>query len=180
MRILAGRADVEDVDQFVSWLRDVGDANDCAVQAFDARFVADEAHLTAAVRKARRAFDRGENVARDESVEVLLYAAGRRQIDQAIEMGVPAGDDVPMVVVVAADGGSTGDGPGAGETSSTESAAEEAVMGRLTVDESVLGGGRDEERIRSFFEIGQAELDAAATDLSGLVRERVALLDVEK
>lgn len=174
MRILAGRADVEDVDEFVSWLRDVGDHNDCAAQAFDARCVADEDHLSAAVEKANRAFDRGENIARDRSVEILLYAAGRRQIDQAIEMGVPAGDDVPVAVVV--DGGSTVDAEPAGD----ESRAVDVVLERVTVDDAVLDGGRDEDRIRSFFDIGDGEVAAAATDLSGLVRERVALLDVEK
>lgn len=174
MRILAGRTDVEDVDEFVTWLRDVGDDTDCAVQAFDARFVADESHLTAAVEKANRAFDRGENVARDRSVEILLYAAGRRQIDQAIEIGVPAGDDVPVVVVV--DGGRTVDTEPAGD----ESRAVDAILERVSVDEAVLEGGRDEDRIRSFFDIGDDEVAVAATDLSGLVRERVALLDVEK
>lgn len=175
MRLVAGRADVADVDEFVAWLGDVGASHGCAVQAFDARYVADETHLTAAVEKAARAFDRGENVARARSVEILLYAAGRRQIDQAIEMGVPAGDDVPMVVVV--DGG----GPDErGESAGDEAGAVDAVVERVSVDESVLGGGRDEERIRAFFDVGDAEVAAAATDLPGLVRERVALLDVEK
>lgn len=174
MRLVAGRADVDDVDGFVSWLGDVGERHGCAVQAFDARYVADETHLTAAVERANRAFERGENVARDRSVEILLYAAGRRQIDQAVEMGVAAGDDVPMVVVV--DAWSSGGGSDTGD----ESGSVDTVMERITGDGSVLGGARDEGRIRSFFDIGEREVAAAATDLSGLVRERVALLDVEK
>lgn len=178
MRLLAGRVDVEDVDAFVSWLGDVGDTRNCAVQAFDARYVVDEAHLRSAVAHANRAFERGENVARDRSVEILLYAAGRRQIDQAIEMGVPEGEAVPVVVVVDAEGEA-----GSGETrhgDDAEASAIDALSERIAVDETVLGGARDEARIRSFFDIPDAELDAAATDLAGLVRERVALLDVEK
>lgn len=170
MRLLAGRTDVADVDRYVSWLRDVADAHGCAVQAFDARYVADRAHLEAAVQHANRAFDRGENVARDRSVEILLYAAGRRQIDRAIEMGVPAGDAVPVVVVVDADPAGDGD----------EAGAVDAVRERLEVDERVLGGARDDDRVRAFFDVTDAEVAAAATDLAGLVRERVALLDVEK
>lgn len=174
MKLVAGRVDVEDVDEFVSWLGDVGARHECAVQAFDARYVADETHLTTAVERANRAFERGENVARDRSVEILLYAAGRRQIDQAIEMGVSAGEEVPVVVVV--DAGSTNSGSEKGD----EASAVDAVMERITVDDAVLGGARDEDRIRSFFDIEEREVVAAATDLSGLVRERVALLDVEK
>ena len=175
MRLVAGRADVDDVDRFVDWLRTIGAKHDCAVQAFDARYVADEDHLTAAVRAANRAFDRGENVARDRSVEILLYAAGRRQIDQAIEMGVSSGDDVPLVVVV--DGTAlSGDDASNGD----EDGAVGAILERISLDDAVLGDGRDEDRIRAFFDIGDAEIAAATTDLSGLVRERVALLDVEK
>jgi len=168
--ILAGYGDVDDVDRFVSWLRDVGTAHDCAVQAFDARYVADETHIETAVARANRAFERGENVARDRSVEMLLYAAGRRQIDQAVEMGVPEGEGVPMVVVVDPDT----------EANSDESGAVQAIRERLDVDDAVLPGERDEAVIREFFDIGDAEVEAAATDLSGLVRERVALLEVEK
>lgn len=174
MRLVAGRADVEDVDEFVSGLGDVGASHECAVQAFDARYVADETHLTTAVERANRAFSRGENVARDRSVEILLYAAGRRQIDQAIEMGISAGGEVPVVVVVDAESTNSGSETGA------EAGAVDAVMERIMVDDSVLGGARDEGRIRSFFDIGAHEEAAAATDLAGLVRERVALLDVEK
>lgn len=200
MRVVAGRADVDDVDRFVSWLHDVGETHGCAVQAFDARYVADESHLTAAVERANRAFARGETVARERSVEILLYAAGRRQIDQAVEMGVPAGADVPMVVVVDADdqlndadpddtqlsGADSNDtetqlgGDSGGEWELDEIAAVEAIEKRLTVDESVLGRGRDEPLLREFFDISDAEVAVAATDLGGLVRERVALLDVEK
>lgn len=201
MRVLAGRCDVDDVDAFVAWLGDVGDEAGCAVQAFDARYVAGTAHLETAVARANRAFERGENVARDRSVEILLYAAGRRQIDQAIEMGVPTGEDVPMVVVIDADAGAGVDaelaiggdaGPDAdadaadaadaedAAASKAEDAAVTRLTGRLDVDPSVLERGGDTSRIRAFFDVTEAEVGAAATDLEGLVRERVALLDVEK
>lgn len=170
MRLVAGYVDVDDVDRFVSWLGDVGDVHHCAVQAFDARYVAGEAHLRAAVERANRAFERGEHIARDRSVEILLYAAGRRQIDQAVEMGVDAGADVPVIIVV--DGDPVFDGDEAEAVTELETKVER--------DDSVLGGGRDEALIGAFFDISDIEREAAATDLVGLVRERVALLDVEK
>jgi KEOPS complex subunit Cgi121 len=171
VRVVAGRVDVADVDAFVAWLGEVGTTHGCAVQGFDARYVADSAHLRSAVEHANRAFERGENVARDRRVEILLYAAGRRQIDQAVEMGVSTGERVPVVVVVDA----TPSAPGA-----EEAAAVAALEARVVVDDAVLGGARDESRIAAFFGVTDAERRAAATDLGGLVRERVALLDVEK
>jgi KEOPS complex subunit Cgi121 len=183
VRVVAGRADVADVDDFVAWLQAVGEDHACAVQAFDARYVADRAHLAAAVEHATRAMERGENVARERAVEILLYAAGRRQIDQAVEMGVPAGEAVPLVVAVDADvrtDREAGETDGESTASAAEAAVVEVLTDRIVETDAVLGGSRDDERLREFFEITDREMTAAATDLEGLVRERVALLDVEK
>jgi KEOPS complex subunit Cgi121 len=163
VRVVEGVASVEDVDAFVADLAAVGDDHGAAVQVFDARLVADRDHLAAAVERADRAFDRGENVARDRAVEILLYAAGRRQINRALEMGVSAGETPVAVVVHGGD----------------EDAAAEAVADLLE-PEPTLGDARDEDAIREFFGVSEAEREASSAGLSLLVRERVALLDVEK
>jgi KEOPS complex subunit Cgi121 len=162
VRLVEGVAAVEDVDEFVAELGAIGDEHGAAVQAFDADYVADRAHLDAAVERANRAFERGENVASERAVEILLYAAGRRQIRRALEMGVSEGEQAVVVVV---DGGD-------------EAAAAEAVERVLAEVRPTLGG--DEATLREFFDVSDAELDAAGGDLAGVVRERVALLDVEK
>ncbi|WP_435099166.1 KEOPS complex subunit Cgi121 [Halarchaeum sp. P4] len=170
MRLVEGTAEVENVDAFVGELGDVGETHDCAVQAFDARYVAGRAHLESALEHAERAFERGENVARDRAVEVLLYAAGRRQIRRALTMGVDEGE-TPAVVLVAAD-------PGVRDPDAVEAAAANAVKERLAP-----GGGleaREDERVCEFFDVGTAERAATDASLEDLVRERVALLDVEK
>ncbi|MGB9964305.1 KEOPS complex subunit Cgi121 [Halobacterium hubeiense] len=169
MRLVAGTAAVDDVESFVADLP--GGGPETAVQAFDAAYVAGRAHLAAAVEHADRAFDRGENVASDRAVEILLYAAGRRQIREALGMGVVAGEQ-PVVVVVA--GGDE-----------AEAAADVAAFlgdGRVLEEDEPGGDGvyGDSETIREFFDVSDAELAAAAGDLAGVVRERVALLDVEK
>src|SRR6056297_2954963 len=99
MRLVEGVASVDDVDAFLTRLGDAAARDDCAVQAFDARYVTDSDHLRAAVEHADRAFERGENVARDPAVEILLYAAGRRQINRALRLGVGEGD-APVAVAV--------------------------------------------------------------------------------
>ncbi|WP_433628884.1 KEOPS complex subunit Cgi121 [Halomicrococcus sp. NG-SE-24] len=166
MRTVEGVAVVDDVDAFLDRLGAVGANHDCAVQAFDARYVAGRDHLEAAVEHANRAFERGENVARDRSVEILLYAAGRRQINQALEMGVGEGEHRVVVVV----DGEAGD----------EDAAATAVADCLTPAETLGPDGVDRDRVREFFAVTDAEMAATDADLSELVRERVALLDVEK
>lgn len=152
-----------DVDAFVEWLDAVGTEHDVTVQAFDARYVVSRRHLERAVELADRERDRGAAIARDRGVEILLYAAGRRQIDRAMEMGVAEGA-TPAVVLV----------DGAGDESATADRVREAV------EETETLGGYDGDRVREFFEIGPAELETVDGDLEALVRERVALLVVNR
>jgi len=165
MELVEGVTTVEDVDRFVSRLGEIGDEYGCTVQAFDARYVVDRAHLERAVELADRARERGEAIADDHAVEMLLYAAGRRQIDRALEMGV-SGGDCPAVVVV--------HGRGGGNEAGTVTAVREMLEPGETV------GEYDPERVRDFFDIGERELDATGASLPALVGERVALLAVDR
>mgnify|MGYP006283879195 CR=1 FL=1 len=153
-------ATYDDLDAFLAALRAVGEEYDVLVQAVDARYVADEAHLQAALDHAKRAMDRGENVADDLAVEVLCYAAGRRQIEEAMTLGL--GEGVQSVIVLL-------DGDHA-ETAA-DAVRDLIVPGPTTPDE---------DRLTAFFGITPAEQEATTADLGALVRERVALLDVEK
>ncbi len=162
MRLVEGTATIDDVDAFLGRLDDIADGHDATVQAFDARYVVDRAHLERALALADRAIDRGEAIARDRAVEILLYAAGRRQINRALEMGVSAGE-CPVVVLV--DGG---DGAGA------------AAAVRDLLDPAETLGAYDRERVMDFFDVTDTELGATSGTLADLVRERVALLTVER
>jgi len=162
MRVVEGTAEIEDVEAFVARLDDVGTEYGATVQAFDARYVVDREHLERALTLAGRAIDRGEAIARDRGVEILLYAAGRRQINRALAMGVSAGE-CPLVVLV--DGGD-------------EAGAAGAVGDLLDPAETL--GHYDRERAMDFFGVTPAELDATSGTLADLVRERVALLTVDR
>ncbi|MFB6220719.1 MAG: KEOPS complex subunit Cgi121 [Halolamina sp.] len=167
MRLLDGDLTVADLDAFLATIDDVAEATNTTVQAFDADYVVSEAHLRRAVERADRAIARDENVARDRAVEVLCYAAGRRQINRALEMGVAEGENRAVVLV---------DSP-AGET-----AAEEAAIDALRehIEDGDVLGEYDEATVREFFDVEDAELDAVEGTLADIVLERVALLDVEK
>ncbi|ODR79056.1 KEOPS complex component [Haladaptatus sp. W1] len=162
MKLVEGTATVADVNEFVARLGNIGDEFDCAIQAFDADYVAGREHLESAVEHANRAFERGENVARDRAVEILLYAAGRRQINQALEMGVSEGERDVVVVV-----------DGERETPASEAIADVLTPGS-TLDTP------DRESVFEFFSVSERELAATTADLTDIVCERVALLEVEK
>ena len=172
MEIVEGVATVggdrfPDTDAFVAALDDVAETHGVTVQAFDARYVVSERHLERALELADRERARGSAIARDRAVEILLYAAGRRQISRALEMGVDEGE-TPAVVLVAAD-----------DTDASDEAAAAAAVEELLTPAETLGE-YDPERVRAFFDIGDAELAATDASLADLVLERVALLVVER
>lgn len=166
MRLVTGTPTTEP-EALLDALDDVTETHGVVAQAFDAAHLADRAHLERAVELARRERDRGEGIACDHAVEILLYAAGRRQIDRALEMGAQAGE--PTVVVV--DAGETG--------MEAEAAAARGVESLDGFDSHPVEFG-DPATLRSFFGVDETELAAAAGDLAGVVRERVALLVVDR
>jgi KEOPS complex subunit Cgi121 len=167
MRLLDGSLTVDDLDELLATLDEVAEATTTTVQAFDADYVVSKAHLQRAVERADRAIARDENVARDRAVEILCYAAGRRQINRALEMGVSEGRNRVVVLV---------DSP-TGDASAEREAVE---MLREHVEAGDVLGEYDEATVREFFDVSDAELDAVEGSLADVVLERVALLDVEK
>lgn len=168
MELLEGTVEIggeafPDVETFVAALDEIGDEYDVTVQAFDSRYIVSRRHLERAVELADRERDRGEAIARDRGVEIMLYAAGRRQIQRALELGIGEGETEAVVLV-------DGDGD--------EGAAAEAVEGLLEPTPTL--GDYDETAVRQFYDIGAAELGATECGIEALVLERVALLVVER
>ncbi|MFD1640470.1 KEOPS complex subunit Cgi121 [Halohasta litorea] len=161
MKLVDGRAEIDDLDRFLNEIGQISEETGSTVQLFDADYVAGERHLRRAAELAGRAGERGTTIAREPAVELLLYAAGRRQINRALETGVGEGS---MAVVGVVDGGD-------------EAAAVTAVEGLLASTESVQWG--DRETLTDFFDIEDAELAVVDGDLEAIVLERVALLAVE-
>ena len=172
MRLIEGTVRVDDVDDFVSELDAIASRTGATIQAFDARYVVSRRHLERAVELADRAIDRGENVARDRAVEILLYAAGRRQITDALKLGVSAGENRVVALVDAGDDVTDG-----GDAEADAAAAVRSDV--LDTTEPTLGD-YDPDRVRAYFDIDDAELAVVDGDLEALVCERVALLVVEK
>ncbi|SEH17554.1 KEOPS complex subunit Cgi121 [Natronorubrum sediminis] len=182
MELLECTLTVDDLDEFVAQLGRIGDRHDVTIQAFDARYVVDRSHLEHAQKLADRAIARGDNIARDRAVEILLYAAGRRQINRALEMGIDVGETDAIILIDADcsgnEGGNEDESAGALER---ETAARQEL---LTLDAVEPSGSTlesvDTETVCSFYDITDTERATTDASLSDLVRERVALLEVEK
>jgi KEOPS complex subunit Cgi121 len=182
MEVVEAEITVEGIDSLLADLDAIGAEYGVAVQALDARYIVDREHLRRAVELADRAFERGDAIARDRNVEIMLYAAGTRQIDRALTFGLAEGTHPAVVVIHAPD---SVDEPaaaedGAADTAIVEARAAEAVRALDAVAPASTLGEYDPELVREWFGIDDAELDATDAGLAALVRERVALLTVEK
>lgn len=182
MEVVDGQTTIADVGGFVSKLDGIADEYGVTVQAFDARYVVDRAHLRRAVDLACRERSRGEAIATDPGVEILLYAAGRRQINQALEMGVRTGACPVVAVIVEIDEHDWTRLHDDAETDPATTVAEREAAVSVSEElgeESVLGA-YDREQVCSFFDITGREIEATAGEITDLVRERVALLVVDR
>ncbi|MGM0605421.1 MAG: KEOPS complex subunit Cgi121 [Halobacteriota archaeon] len=175
MKILQGACTISELPAFLDRLQLIRSETETTIQAFDASYVVSESHLRRAVELADRAIEREANVADDRAVEILLYAAGRRQITDALEMGVSEGRD-PQPVVFVVDAARSG-GP---EVSSGEAVSDAVDRVRSLIEPKTVLGSFDPGLVDRFFDISAAELKITDGDREAIVLERVALLDVEK
>ena len=177
-KIVAGTVSITTVDDFLSVLREIAHNYAVTIQAMDAALIAGEEHITSAVKKAIRAVEKKKSITNDLGLEILLYAAGRRQIERALEMGVTKGDKKVAIVIVDTDGGEKDLEVVAAEVKRKTGIEEEPIRElELELEHNV----HIKEKLKKFFAITEEEVNAVGEEkLKMLVLERVALLDVLK
>lgn len=161
IQILEGTAFIEDTEKFLQKLKKISTEKNTAIQALDADKLAGEEHLRFAVEKAMNSFKTGRNIANDLAKEIMLYAAGTRQISRAMKLGVHEGKNNIALVAI-------------GEADLSEF-IEITPAHVLRYDES------KNKALMDIFNITEEELEAVGENrIPELVLERVALLDVIK
>jgi KEOPS complex subunit Cgi121 len=135
------------------------------LQLVDASKVYGKEHLEVAAERAIRAFEEGRAYGKTLAVEVILYAAGKRQISEAIRfMGICDGARELGAVTIS---GPNGKLP----------ADIDKRLG-LKRDDKVLEGS--EEVLDAFGIVPDARKGISKERWGDLILERVALLDLEK
>lgn len=164
---VSGRIFIEDLRSFLRTIEDISKATGCIVQSMNADKVAGEDHLQFAVAKALRAFEQERNAAKDTGIEIMRYASGKRQIEEAFSMGVRQGRNNVVFIVM-------------GEACSVSSCVD--MLGQMVVPADVikyLPSKREEMIIQ--FGITADEIEVVGEQMvPELVIERVALVDVLK
>jgi len=90
--VFGAQGTITDVDMFLSKLLGISKDKDVVVQAFDAQVIYGSDHLLSATQHAQRAFYQKTNATNSLLLEIILYAAGERQIHKALKkVGVKKG-----------------------------------------------------------------------------------------
>jgi KEOPS complex subunit Cgi121 len=176
-KIVVGTVTIASVSEFLTVLKAIVEQHAVTIQALDTDLVVSEAHLHAAVNKALRAVKKGTNITSELGMEILIYAAGKRQIGRALAMGVTEGQKRIACIIVAT----------APETDLDAVVAAVKTRTGLSEEPHALQPSEFEQdapkraRLKRFFGITDKELSAVGEEkLQLLVLERVALLDVLK
>ncbi len=171
--ILGAQGTIRNVDSFIQQLLQFSNEEHLVIQAFDATVIYSKDHLISAATHAKRAFLQGTNATNSLALEILLYAAGERQIQKAIKkVGVKKGEQ--QIVFLITD---SADQKG-------KKSIDKAVIRRilktfqLTTDEQELKA--DRETLKRFG-ITEIELSTIPEEKYGdLILEKIALVDVIK
>ncbi|HEY9207344.1 MAG TPA: KEOPS complex subunit Cgi121 [Candidatus Methanoperedens sp.] len=162
MIFLEGTVFIDNVEDFLHKLKKMSKEKNLTIQALDADKLAGEEHVRFAVEKAMNSFKSGTNIASDLAKEIMLYAAGTRQISRAMKLGIHRGENNIVLVAV-------------GEAPDLSEFIEITPGHVLQYDES------KKEAMMEVFNITKEEIAATGEDkIPELVLERVALVDVIK
>ncbi|MBN2599884.1 MAG: hypothetical protein JXA75_05020 [Candidatus Thermoplasmatota archaeon] len=171
--VIGARGTLKDIDGFVQQLLAFSNKERLVIQAFDAAMVYNTDHLVSATIHAKRAFEQGTNATNSLALEILLYAAGERQIQKAIrKIGVKKGKH-PLVFVLT-------DPISEKNKRNLERTVIQRLLQtfRLTRDDTVLKGDRTTLKR---FGITDEELSTIPEEKQGeLLLEKVALVDIIK
>lgn len=167
VEFVSGRIFIEDMKVFLREIADKSKANGCIIQTINADRVAGEKHLHFAVTKALRAFDQGRNAAKDMGIEIMRYASGKRQIEEAFSMGVHQGQNNVVFIVM-------------GEACSVPACV--GILKQMIVPVDVIAylPSKKEEIIMQFGITADEIAVVGEQMVPELVIERVALVDVLK
>jgi len=99
--IIGATGKIQDVNSFMINLHKVSQHHKISIQVFNASYIFGKDHLLSAYEHARRSFKQGTNATNTLAMEILLYAAGERQIQKALrKLGLQKGlDDIVLLFI---------------------------------------------------------------------------------
>ena len=157
IKILGFRAHIDSIGDTLGQIDDIKEDSEI-IQLLNADAIAGENHIIHGVNQAFLAFERGENLAHDISVEIVLRCSAQRQISRAFDiLGLSEGEMNICAVLINSDDYTS-------ELSSI-----------FTFDESVLQP--DFEKLAEIYKISDVEMENMSID--DIIIDRITKLTVD-
>ena len=156
VQILGFKGTINSLEETLNLINSIR-KDDEIIQLFDADAIVSKNHIIHGVSQAFLAFDRGENLANDISVEVVLRCSAQRQISKAFKiLGLKEGEMNLCAVLI-----NCGD-------------YTDELSSIFTPDDSVLIP--DEENLKKIYKISDVELDNMS--IEEIIIDRITKLTV--
>ncbi len=92
LKIFGAEGKIDDIDKFLNKINEISEQNNIIIQVFNADLIYGKKHLISAVNHAKRAFKNKTNTTNSLEMEIMIYAAGERQLKNAIpKIGIKKG-----------------------------------------------------------------------------------------
>ncbi len=157
LKIMGFRANISSVKDTLDKIDDIKKEGEI-IQLLNADAIASKDHIIHAVNQAFLAFDRGENLAKDISVEIVLRCSAQRQISKAFKvLGLKEGKMNLCAVLI-----------------NCEDYSDE-LSSLFDFDNNVLSG--DDERLMKIYDIDQSE--AENMSIEDIIIDKITKLTVD-
>ena len=157
IKILGFRSTIESVGKTLSQIEGIKKDGEI-IQLLNADAVASKNHIIHGVNQAFLAFDRGENLAKDISVEIVLRCSAQRQISKAFKiLGLKEGEVNLCAVLIDCNDYS------------------EDLSTLFTPDDNVLIA--NEEKLKEIYKISDAEMENMS--IEDILIDRITKLTVD-
>ena len=165
--IVGAKGNIQDIDDFLKQVKEFSEKNGIIIQLFDADLIFGEKHIISAFKHAKRSINQKTNTTNSLEMELMLYAAGERQLKLAIpKMGINEGKSNLAIVFIGKDGKLN---------QIVQSFFEHFKLKR---DDKVLEG--DENTLKKFGLTDEEIGTVAKAKYQDLILEKVALVDIIK
>ena len=156
IKVVYGEVEIKNLEDFFEALK----KNKCEAVFINSDYILDLEVIRFAARKALRSWKNGKNIAKTLPIEVLLYIAARRQINEALEIGIKEG--LNKVIIVLFDDCLD-------------------VLEELGFIKKRFIPKPDIKKILEFYGINKEELEIVGIKkLPLLIKERIVLFDISK
>ena len=171
-KIFGAKGNIQNVEDFLKNIRKYAKRNKVLIQVFNGELVYGKKHLISAYEHAKRAIKQKTNTTNSLEMEIMLYAAGERQLKTAIpKIGVNKGkNDLAFIFI--------------NNSEETQEKKLCQIVDRfikqfhLVRDDKVLEG--DIDTLKKFG-LTKTEIDTVTKDkYQDLILERVAMVDIIK